>query len=273
MQGTATFGELRDRLELILSINTGDSYIDSTSQGQDINEAYQLTAYKYNWPSLLTRAGIVVVANVDRYSLPSDFRKARTIKFLDRTLLQTEMDFIKQTHHSYVIDQIQDDIIIQPIPTTASTAYTFTNAETAASAVTIELDTISGLGVHDEIFVDAASLIDEYTIVSATDTATTTITARLDSNKSASDILYKTNEIIDIKYYRIVTLLSASGDKTLLPGSIDFIMLHAASALAFERLEMFGEADKKWATWDRMLSSAWLGADRSSTGSATEFTL
>ena len=269
--GVATLSELRDRLELMLSINTGDGYIDSDSQRTDINEAYQMTAYTYDWPSLLTRVGIVKVANLDRYSLPSDFRKARTVRLDDVLVKETELEFMKRTRNSYAVDKQQNDIIFYTIPSTASTAYTLSNAETAGNAVTIELDTVSGLSQHDEIWIDSASGTDEFTMVSSV--GTLSIVARLDSNKSASDIIYRQNNIIDLLYYRRITLLSATGDTTLLPGAIDYIMLHAAAAIAFERMEMFDEAKRHWDIWKERLADAWRASDVSSTGAVANFSI
>ncbi len=175
MIGTKSLGEIRDRLEQIMSINTGDAYIDSQAELDDILDAYQQTAYAYDWPSLLDRVGIVIIANLNRYSLPATFRKARTVKSLDVTLIETEQEFLKRARNSYVIDQVQNDIIINPIPTTASTAYTLSNAESAGNAVTIELDTVSGLSQFDEIWINSASGTDEFTLVSSTNTTNTTI--------------------------------------------------------------------------------------------------
>lgn len=273
MTGVKTLAELRDQLELMISINTGDAYIDSTPELDDINSAYEQTAYAYDWIQLLTRAGIVIVANLDRYSLPSNFRKARTVKLNDVTLRETELEYLKRTRNSYVIDQTQDDIIVHPIPNTASTAYTLSNAESAGSAVTIELNTVSGLSQYDEIWVDSASGTDEFTMVSSVSSSATTITARLDAAKSASDILYRQKEIIDLNYYRRVTLLSASGDTTLLPGAIDFIMLKYAAYLAFARLEQFVEAENYRKMWERELAIAWRASDSSSTGAVASFSI
>ena len=273
MVGIKTLSELRDRLELMLSISAGSPYVDSTPELEDINEAFQATAYAYDWPSLLTRRGIVKVADLDRYSLPSDFRKARTVKLDNITLSETEHDFIKKTRHSYVVDRIQDDIIVNPIPTSASTAYTFDGAETAANAVTIDLDTVSGLTQHDEIWIDSVSGTDEFTMVSSIDSDNVRIVARLDSNKSASDVFYRVNDIIDIKYYRLVTLLSASSDVTLLPAALDYIMLFKAASLAYIRLEQYAEAKENEDRWRKEMQEAWLAMDKGSTGSVTQFSV
>lgn len=270
-QGVKQLSELRDRLELMLSIPASSAYVDSTAELEDVNQGYELSAYAYDWPSLLDRKGIVKVANLDRYSLPSNFRKARTIKLDNVILTETELEFLKKTRNSYVIDQIQEDIILHEIPSAASTPYTLSNAESAGNAITIELDTVSGLSQHDEIWIDSASGTDEFTMVSSV--GTLSIVARLDAAKSASDILYRQNDIIDMLFYKRITLLSAAGDKTMLPGAIDYIMLHASAALAYERLEMFNEAQKQWDLWKERLADAWLATDKNSTGQTTNFSV
>lgn len=271
--GIKQLSELRDRLELVMSINAGDAYVDSTAQLEDINEAYQATAYAYDWPSLLTRSGIVKVANLDRYTLPSNFRKARTIRLDGNKLEETELEFLRRSRRSYAIDPIQNDIIVSPIPSAASTAYTLSNAETADNAVIIELSTVSGLSSLEEAWIDSVSGTDEFTLISSVDTTNTRITARLKYNKSASDILYRQNDIIDLLHYRRVALLSASSDVTLLPGAIDYIMLFKAASIAFGRLEMFDEAAANEKMWRDQLAEAWLATDKLSTGAATTFSV
>ena len=271
--GIATLAEIRSRLELELSINTGDSYISSTSELQDINEAYQATAYSYDWPTLLTRTAIVKVANLDRYALPTNFRKARTVRLDGTKLTEVELEFLQRSRRAFAIDGTQFDIIVTPIPTTASTAYTLSNAESAGSAVTIELSSVSGLTALEEIFVDAASLVDEFTMVSSVDTTNTTITARLHSAKSASDIIYRAKDVIDLLYYRRVTLLSGSTDTMLLPTALDYIVPLKAAALGFARMEMFTESKEKEKQWRDQMSEAWLASDKFHTGAATNFRL
>ena len=268
-QGIKTLALLRDRLEIILSIDSSSSYVDSTPQLDDINEAYQLTAYRYDWPSLLVRRGIAKVANLDRYSLPTDFRKARTIKLDNVKLREVELEFLKRTRQGFSVDQQQNDIILYTIPSAASTSFSLTNSPSASNTASITFSSVSGLSAHDEVWIDSVSGTDEFTMVSSI--SGTTVTARLTAAKSSSDILYRQNDIIDLLYYRRVTLLSASGDVTLLPGAIDFIMLHAAAAFAYERLEMFDEAKRHWEIWKERLAEAWLATDKNSSGASNSF--
>jgi len=271
--GVAQLSELRDRLELMLSINTGDSYIDSVPELQDINEAYQATAYAYDWPTLLTRTGIAKVANLDRYALPTNFRKARTVRLDDVKLGEVESEFLKRSRRVFTIDAAQNDIIITPIPNAASTAYTFSNSESAGNAITIELNSVSGLSSLEEVWIDSVSGTDEFTFVSSVNTTNTTITARLFAAKSASDVLYRQKDILDILYYRRVILLSAASDVTLLPQALDYILLFKAAALGFFRLEMFNEAERNEKMWRDQMAEAWLASDRLSTGHATQFSI
>lgn len=269
--GVKTLGELRDRLELLISINTGDAYIDSTPELEDIQEAYKLTAYRYDWPTLLVRSGIAKVANLDRYSLPTTFRKARTVRLDNVTLEETELEFLKRSRQAYSIDRQQNDIILYTVPATASSAFTLQNSPSASNAAAITLDTGTGLSQLEEIWVDSASGTDEFTMVSSI--SGTALTARLTSAKTAADIIYRQKDIIDLLFYRRVNTLSASGDVTLLPESVDYIMLHAAAAMAFERLEMFDEAGRHWKLWEERLGDAWLASDKNSTGESNSFSV
>lgn len=257
----------------MLSIPSGSPYVDSIPELDDINEAYQATAYAYDWPSLLPRVGIAKVANLDRYSLPANFRKARTVKLDGVVLTKTEREFLKHTRRGFFIDQVQNDIVLKPVPSAASDVFTLDNAESAGNAVTIELDTVSGLAQHDEIWIDSASGTDEFSLVSSVDTSGITITARLDAAKSAGDVIYRAEDIIDIEYYRLITLLSTASDVTLLPAAIDYIMLFKAASLAYTRLEQYAEADKNEERWRNELQVAWLALDKQQTGEVAEFTL
>lgn len=267
-----TLTQLRRRTETILSfVNTTDSYRDSDDELSDINEAYEQTAYAYNWKELLFRVGIAKVANLDRYSFPSNFRKARTIKLDGVTLEETELEYLKRKRYGWAYDGQQNDIILSIVPSAASTAFTLSNAESAGSAVTIELDTTSGLTQLDEIWIDSASGTDEFSMVSSI--SGNNIVARLDSAKSASDIIYRQKDIIDILYYRLITRLINGGDTTLLPDSTDFIIPHYAAHLAFFRMELFDKADAQLKQWKERLFEAWNAHGRPGTGSVSQFTI
>lgn len=270
---TKTLAQIRDTLELTLSLETGDSYIDSQTELDDLQQAYQATADLYDFPHLMRRYGIVLVANLDRYALPATLRKIRYAKLQGIKIFETELEFLNYSHNRYAIDQQQGDIILKPIPTTASTAYTLSNAEAAGNAQTIELSSVSGLTQYEEIFVKAASLVDEFTIVSSIDSTNTTITARLDSAKSASDIIYRASEILDILGYRTVPVLANASDTLLLPDAFDFVIPHYAAMLAYQRLEIFDRADKQKEIWTERARQAFLAYDKNSTGEVTQFSI
>ncbi|HEC66969.1 MAG TPA: hypothetical protein ENI23_16965 [bacterium] len=267
-------GTLRSYLGLILSLPGGDSYIGSDTQTSDINRAYEKTAYVHDWPQMLIRLGIVITANVDRYPLPTGFRKFHHLKVEGIRFDETELDVLKRSRRKFAIDRNVSQFILSNFPSTASTAFTLSNSETAASAVTIELDTISGLSQYDEIWVDAATEADEeFTLVSSVDSDNTTITARLRAAKAASDILYRVREIIDIYFYRNVVLLSAASDTMLIPDELDFSVAHLAAYYAYSRLEDFTSAKEHLAIWENDVQKAFLASDAQSTGAVGQFVL
>lgn len=269
--GVKTLSEMRDRLELMMSIQSGSAYVDSTPELDDLNEGYQATANAHDWPSLLTRVGIVLTANLNRYALPTNLRKVRTAVLNGILLREVEQEYIKKSRNAYVVDQVQGDIIVSPIPASASTAYALTNSPSAASAASVTFSSVSGLSQYDEVWIDSASGTDEFTTINSI--SGTTALMRLITSKSSGDILYRQQEILDILGYKFPTLLANSGDKTVLPGALDFIIPMKSASIAYKRLEMFDEADKWEKTWRDAMDEAWLAIDKNSTGEATSFSL
>ena len=264
--------KLRDRLELIANIPTGDAYIDGTEQLDDLNLGYEKSAYRYNWPQTLKRDATIVVAHVGRYSLPSDFRKFRTLTSIGSEKELIEFNNLKFQNLAYAVDEDANDFVLSEIPATASTAYTMTNGETAANDVVVELDTIDGLTVGEEIWIDNTGT-NEFTDVSATDSANTTITIRLKNSNTASDILYKTNEIITYQYYRTIILLASSSDKTILVDAVDYIIPQYAAYLYFVRNQQQARAEAHLKTWQDQLQDAWLSHDKLASGHVGQMTV
>src|SRR3990167_9598565 len=142
---TQLLSTLRDLVEdevNITSANDAQAYIDSTRQLRDINNAYEKIAYMFSWPDLLKRSSRVIVENVNRYALPTDFRKFHKFFVKGIEYRETEIHLVKYTPYSYTVDADANDYIIHDKTLTASTAYTLSGAETAGNAVVIELDTI-----------------------------------------------------------------------------------------------------------------------------------
>lgn len=269
---TLTTALLRDRLEIIASINAGNSYIDSVPELGDLNEGYRASADAYDWPELRERTCLIPVANVGRYTIPTNFRKARYVRNQNKLVDEIELDELQFSRRKYAIDKVNSDLILKEIPQTAPTAYTLSNAEAAGNAITIELNSVSGLAQGDEIFIDAATAAnEEFTFISSIDTTNTTITCRLKRAKAAGDIIYLVRDCIDLGYRKKITLLSATTDVTLLPDSVDYAMLEYSAYKLYDREEEFGIADKHYERWKRDLAEAWYADGKVSTGSATNF--
>lgn len=267
----ATLANIRDRLELILSIPSSDGYVDSQSQLDDINMAYEKTAYAHDWSQLLRRDAVAITANVDRYPLPTRFRKFHHVKVLGREFKETELAALKKSRYRYAVDRDASQIILSTPPADASTAYTLQNSESAGAATTIELDTVSGLSQLDEVWIDSAAGTDEFTLVSSI--SGTSIVARLRAAKSASDVLYRLKEIIEFWYYQRITLLSGASDVTILPDELDYVIPHYAAFIAYSRLEDFNAANNHLKIWEDGVRRAFLAQDKNSTGEVTQFSI
>ena len=255
--------------------STDTTYVSTTEELKDINDAYQKVAYMFDWPTLLKRGATIIVANVNKYGLPSDFRKFRYLKVLDVEKDFVEFDKFSYSRGTYSVDMdftfSTRQMWIADLPTTASVAYSLTNNESAGNAVVIELDTVSGLGVGDEIFINGTT--PEFTTVSSTDSSATTITARLVVATGASKILYKVSEVISYQYYRTVTLLSGASDTTVLPDATDSIIPVYAAFLYFERKKQHDRAKAKLEKFKDMIDTAFSGSDKLTTGEATGFSI
>ena len=270
---TETLAGLRDRTEAEVKVPTGDAYIDSADELDDVNEAYKAAAYRYDWPELLDRTGLIPVANVGRYTLSTNFRKARYIRNVNLLVKETEFDLFKYTPRSFAIDRVNSDLVLREIPSAAPTSYTLSNSESAGNAVTIELNTSSGLAAGDEIWIDAAAAAnEEFTFVSSVP-GSTSITARLKRAKAASDILYLVKEIIDVHHYKTITLLSEATDTMILPDAADFIIPHGAAFFYFEREQQYERAKQQLDIFNSRLSETWLSHDKTSTGAVTTFSV
>ena len=268
---TLTLALLRDRLEIICSLNAGSSYIDSVPELGDINEGYRSSADFFDWPELRERTALIPVANVGRYTLPTNFRKARYVRNQNKLVTEIELDFINQSRRTYAIDKVNSDLILKEIPQTAPTAFTLSNAESAGNVVTVELDTTTGLAQGDEIFIDAATAAnEEFTFVSSV-VDSTSITCRLKRAKAAGDIIYLVRDCIDLGYRKKITLLSVAGDVTVLPDSVDYAMLEYSAYKLYDREEEFDIADKHYERWKKDLAEAWYADGKNSTGDVITF--
>ena len=190
-------------------------------------------------------------------------------------MLCTEVDLqaLYASQNKYAVDANANDVVFSTIPGTATTVYTMSNAETAGNAVVIELDTVTGLAVGDKIWIDGTTT-DEFTVVTAVDTSAVTITARLKNNQSASDKLYRVDELIYFTYWRTITEFTGSGtENSLLPDATDLIVPYYAAYLYHKNLENEEKAQMFLRTWQEQIAEAWRSLGRTSSGDIREFSV
>jgi len=268
----AALSAIRDQLEYILNIPSGDAFIDSQNELDLINLAYQKSAYKYNWPHMLKRGGTVLAASVNRYSLPTAWRKFDYVFSEGDLKEETSLENIRFSSHKYAVDVNTSEIILSESPQSASTAYTTSNSETAGASVVIELNSVSGLSAGDEIFVNGTTT-PEFSQIQSVDTTNTTITAKLSTNTTAGDKIYLSSQILAYGFYREVTNLSATTDVPLLPSATHYIIPYYAAYLYFKKLEDEARAKLNLEIWTDELNDAWLAHDKISSGASNEFSL
>lgn len=268
----ADLGAMRDQLEYILNIPQGDAFIDSTNELDLLNIAYRKSAYKYNWPHMIKRGGTVLAANVNRYALPTGWRKFDFVFNQGQLCEEVALEDIPFSSQAYAVDVATGEIIFSERPTTASTAYTTSNGETAGASVVVELSSVDGLAAGDEIFVNGTTT-PEFSQIQSVDTAATTITVKLSTNTTAGDKIYLSNQIAYYGFYRTVTDLATSTDVTLLPSASHLIIPYYAAYLYFKKLEDDGRAKINLETWQDELNDVWLAFDKISSGASNSFSI
>jgi len=267
----AALSSIRDTLEDILNIQLGDGYIDSTNQLRHINEGYREAAYRYNWPELYLRRGDVITANVDRYTLQSNFRKFDYLYSRGVLMQPTDLGAVRLNQYRYAVDKNSSQYILSDRPTTSSTAYTCSNSETAGTSVVVELDTVSGLSAGDEIYI--VSTTPQFTIIESVDSTNTTITITFSNNISSSNKIYLAKEINSFGFFRTITDLSDAADTPILPSVAHTIIpYYAAYLYRMDKLEE-EDAKKYLEFFDRRLADAFLSHAQTSTGPVGEFSI
>lgn len=270
----ATFSAQKVFLEQLLNIDSSSdvrTFINSTYETQLLNIAYERSAYAYDWPGLHVKSAIVVRVNDNRYSLPASFRKFDFVYLQDVLCQEVDLLHLYASQNKYVVDVNASDIVFSTTPGTATTAYTLSNAETAGNAVTIELNTVTGLAVGDVIWIDGTTT-DEFTVVTAVSSANTTITARLKNNQSGGDILYRIKELVYFTYWRTITEFTGSGtENSLLPDATDLVVPFYAAYLYHKNLEDDTKAQTFLRSWQEQLAEVWRGLGKTSSGNVTEF--
>lgn len=267
----ATTAQLGAFLEQTINIPSGDAFISSQYEADLLNLGYQKTAYRYNWPHLIKRGGTVLAANVNRYSLPTRWRKYDFVFNQGQLLEEVPLEDIRFSSHAYAVDVATGEIILSDRPTTASTAYTTSNSETAGASVVVELDTVSGLSAGDEIFVNGTTT-PEFSQIQSVDTSANTITIKLVTNTTAGDKIYLSNQILYYGFYQAVPDLPV-GEITLLPGAAHLLIAYYAAYLYFKKLEDDARAKINFEIWEDELKDVWLGFDKVSTGASNSFSI
>src|SRR3990167_3940499 len=125
---TQQLSVIRTYLENLVNTPSGDAlYAGTTLELQELNEGYQATAYKYDFPQLLKRGGTVIVANVGKYGAPSDFRKFRQLFSVGSEFGEVEFNVLRNSRHAYAVDAdatfSTKQFWVSDLPTVASAAY------------------------------------------------------------------------------------------------------------------------------------------------------
>lgn len=269
---TQQLSELRDFQEQLCNIQSGDSFIDSTEQLDQINEGYFATAYRFNWPDLTLRNATVPIKDNYIYATPTRFRKFEVIYSEGALLKPTSLETLHSDWRVYAVDFQRDQFLLSEANSATPNGYVIQNAESAGDSVVVELDTVSGLSVGDEVWINSTTAADrEFTVVQSVNTTDKAVTLRLKNAQIANDKLYRIDDIIWYTYYQEVTALSAAGDTLILPDALDFVPCYYAAYLYFNKINEPDRAETFFDQWQDRCNSYWYSHRHTSSGGVTEF--
>lgn len=264
MADTSTLAQMRTYLEEITHTANDATFPGSAYELQLLMKAYQKTAYKYNWPQTLKRFFDTITANVDRYSLQTDFRKFTFLFSQGAKLNPTDLEYIGQnsyTEYATALDSLE--YIVGNLPLTTTPVYNISGTINAGAAVTITLDTVDGISAGDEIYISGTNA--EFTKVQSV--SGLTIVAKIVSSHTSVP-LYRTADGNYGQYQKLVPNLTLTTDVPILPGETHLIIPHYAAHLYYKDIQEDDRAASHLATWQTDTDEAWLAFAKTESGAA-----
>lgn len=269
---TSTNAQIKSYLEEITHTQNDASFPGSLYEQQIVNKGYLKTAYRYSWPQTMKRFADVVVANVDRYSLQSDFHKFGFMVQQAMPLDPTDVEHVRKSFNEYATALDSNEYILANLPTTASTQFTFSGSYSAGNAVVITLASVTGISAGDEVFILDGVSNSEFTRVQSVDGTGITITVKLRLSHSNVS-LYRIDELNYFNYQKQVTPLSGSTDTPVTPGETHLSIPHYAAYLYYKDIEEPDRAATHMQTWEDEVDEAWLTWGKTEAGAVGEMTL
>lgn len=271
MADTSTNTQMKSYLEEITHTANDATFPGSAYEQQILNKGYLKTAYRFHWPQTMKRWADPVIANVDRYSLQSDFREFGFMVQQAMPLEATDIEYVRKSFNKFATALDSSEYILANLPTTASTAFTFAGSYSAGSAVVITLASVSGISAGDEIFIsDGAS--SEFTRVQSVDGTGVTITCKIRFSHS-NQTLYRVDDVNYFNYQKQVTPLSGASDVPVTPGETHLSIPHYGAYLYYNDIEEPDRAAMHLAAWTAEVDEAWLAWGKTEAGEAGQFTL
>lgn len=272
MADTSTNTQLQAYFEEITHTAQDPNIPGSAYEQQIINKGYLKTAYKYNWPQTLKRGFDPVVANVNRYTLATDFRKFIFMRSQNMPMTPAEIEnIIASSFGEYAVALDSLEYLLGTTPTAASTAFTFSGSVIAGNAIVITLNSVSGISAGDEIFISDTTL-SEFTMVQSVDSTLSTITVKL-KNAHSNKTLYRVADGNYFQYQFQVTPLSAGSDVMVLPGDAHLAVPHYGAYLYYKDIEEPDKAASHLQIWTDEVDDAWLAWGKTIAGESGQFTI
>lgn len=263
---------IRDYLEQITSTQDDSSFVDSAYELQLLNKAYQKSAYRFNWRETMVRGFQAISENVDRYDLPTLFRKFTYLRVQGLHFEETDIDKVDRGLRNFAIDPGSLEYLLSQVFGADTTAYTTSGSLTAGASVDVTVSDTDGLAAGDEIYLSDGTT-SEFTLIQSVDETASTITVKLKSNHTTGKTFYRVSDGIDYQMQKIVDPLVNTGDSPILTPATHLVIPHYAAYLYYDRIEEPDRAATNLRVWDNELSDIFLGVGKSSTGGSNQLTL
>ena len=251
MANLSIFSDIQTYFQTII----GDTSINTTFQNDLINQGHEFIGYSFPWPFMKKLWATKILSYETQYDLPSDWREFDRLIVQGKEYSPVDREQLRDNSGVFYIDRVEDQILINPVPTTNQDSTTASNTETAGSDVVIEVADESIFAVGDEIYIN--STVKQTSIISAVDATNSTITATINNAVQSSSSIWVLEDGIYAEYFKTSTKLSGASDTTDLPVWMRPAIAEYAAYLYFISIEDGTRASNWLNTFNTHLKEYW----------------
>jgi len=234
--------------------------VDSIERNFWLNEGYKKFVIAHDWPWAITIYGTPLVAYRANYPLPSDWRKWRWLKQDGVAIEEIPVELLIGGTAGYSILEDDSNLLINPVPTAASESDTTDNAESAGSAVVVEMSDTGNIAAGDFIYIEGISggaTVKEIASVSAVSANVSITISRLKHSYNAGAIVFEITEGLLGEYWYIPADMVGASDTNIVPDRWDMSIAKYAASMYYRKLEEHSLADRWLREFNTDIALCW----------------